>query len=113
MARARGTQADKLPKFKDEAEAGAFWDTHSPEDYPGEFREVEVRFARPLIKRVLAIELSHESLDALQRLANGQGIGPADLVRRWVLERFSPSRMAADYERVYEGLVSQAWSAAG
>jgi len=33
--------------------------------------------------------------------------------RRWVLERFSPSRMAADYERVYEGLVSQAWSAAG
>ncbi len=25
--------------------------------------------------------------------------------RRWVIERFSPSRMAADYERVYEGLI--------
>jgi glycosyltransferase involved in cell wall biosynthesis len=25
--------------------------------------------------------------------------------RRWVLERFSPSRMATDYERVYQGLV--------
>jgi glycosyltransferase involved in cell wall biosynthesis len=26
--------------------------------------------------------------------------------RRWALEHYSPSRMAADYERVYEGLVS-------
>jgi glycosyltransferase involved in cell wall biosynthesis len=26
--------------------------------------------------------------------------------RRWVLERFSASRMAADYERVYRGLIA-------
>jgi len=32
--------------------------------------------------------------------------------RRWVLERFSPSRMAADYERVYQGLVEPERSAA-
>ena len=33
--------------------------------------------------------------------------------RRWVLERYSPSRMASGYERVYDGLVTQARSVAG
>jgi glycosyltransferase involved in cell wall biosynthesis len=31
--------------------------------------------------------------------------------RRWVLERFSPSRMAGDYERVYEALITPRRSA--
>lgn len=33
--------------------------------------------------------------------------------RRWVLERYSPSRMAADYERVYDELIAEHRSKAG
>ncbi len=44
----------KLPKFKSEEEEARFWDTHSPLDYPGEFREVKesFEFAPGLIKKV-------------------------------------------------------------
>ena len=43
----------KLPKFKSEEEEARFWDTHSPLDYPGEFREVKesFEFAPNLLKK--------------------------------------------------------------
>ncbi len=77
----------KIPRFANEEEAAAFWDTHSPLDYPEEFEEVSVTFARPLMKRGLTIKLSEETLRELRALAREQGIGPSTLVRMWVLER--------------------------
>ena len=55
----------KAPHFSDEQEAGEFWDTHSPLDYPGEFKEVEVKFSRPLVKRGLTIKLNEETIERL------------------------------------------------
>ena len=34
----------KLPKFKSEKEMAKFWDTHSPLDYPDEFKEIKDPF---------------------------------------------------------------------
>ncbi|MCC7104637.1 MAG: hypothetical protein IT307_05795 [Chloroflexi bacterium] len=44
--------------MSDEAEAAAFWDSHSPLDYPEDFAQTDVTFARPLTKRGLTIKLN-------------------------------------------------------
>jgi predicted DNA binding CopG/RHH family protein len=87
MARGHASQARELPAFKDEAEAAAFWDTHSPLDYPEQFQEVQVTFSRPLVKRGLTIKLTEDSIERLRRLASEKGIGPSTLARMWILER--------------------------
>ena len=87
MAPRKDTPSGEIPHFADEAEAAAFWDTHSPLDYPEDFAEVEATFARPLIKRGLTIKFSEETLQEIRALAREQGIGPSTLVRMWVLER--------------------------
>lgn len=76
----------QIPKFKTEAEAAEFWDTHSPLDYPDQFQEVEAKFARPLIKRGLTIKLDGETIQELSQIAQEQGIGPTTLARMWILE---------------------------
>lgn len=76
----------RLPKFKDEAEAAAFWDTHSPEDFPEEFDDVQVRFSKPLIKRGLTIKLNEDTIAQLKKLGQEQGIGPSTLARMFILE---------------------------
>src|SRR5262249_13560811 len=87
MARPKRTEPRTVPEFADEAEAGVFWDTHSPLDYPDEFQEVQVRFSRPLIKRGLTVKLGEDTLEQLRRVASEKGIGPSTLVRMWILER--------------------------
>lgn len=37
---------EHVPRFASEEEAAAFWDTHSPFDFPGEFEEIEIGPAR-------------------------------------------------------------------
>jgi glycosyltransferase involved in cell wall biosynthesis len=43
--------------------------------------------------------------DLASACAKVSGLDRAEC-RRWVLERFAPGRMAADYERVYRGLIT-------
>lgn len=86
MANRTDTETTNLPGFKNEAEAAAFWDAHSPLDYPQDFAETEVTFDRPLIKRGLTIKLSEHTIEQLRRLAQEKGIGPSTLARMWILE---------------------------
>lgn len=51
MTREDEPKPNPIPRFNGIEEAAAFWDTHSPLDYPENFREVKVRFTRPLIRR--------------------------------------------------------------
>jgi hypothetical protein len=79
-------KTNQPPRFGNEQEAGDFWDTHSPEEFPGAFREVQVSFDKPLIKRGLTVKLSDQTLDELRERAKKQGIGPSTLARMWILE---------------------------
>ncbi len=92
MTQRKDAGSNQIPKFKDEAEAAAFWDTHSPLDFPEEFEEVQVSFARPLIKRGLTVKFSEETIQQLQEIAARLGIGPTTLVRMWVLERLDQQK---------------------
>lgn len=92
MAERRPGEPGKLPRFPSAREAGEFWDTHSPEDYPDQFEEVQVRFARPLIKRGLTVKLSEETLAQMRELAEARGIGPSTLARMWILEHLQAER---------------------
>ena len=85
-------KSSRLPKFKDEAEAAAFWDTHSPEDFPEEFEDVQVRFSKPLIKRGLTIKLGEDTIAQVKRLGQERGIGPTTLARMWILERLQEKK---------------------
>ncbi|MSQ14724.1 MAG: hypothetical protein EXR50_02535 [Dehalococcoidia bacterium] len=95
MTTAKERVGQKVPKFKDEAEMGEFWDTNSPEDFPEHFQEVEASFASPLIKRGLTVKLDQSTLERLTRAAKEKGIGPSTLARMWILEHLNkPERSA-------------------
>jgi hypothetical protein len=77
---------EQVPTFANEQEAAAFWDTHSPLDFPDEFEEVEVSIARSARKRGLTVKLDQRTVDRLTRIAEEKGIGPSTLARMWILE---------------------------
>jgi len=79
-------EKERLPKFRNEEEAAAFWDTHSPLDFPEEFKEVEVKLPRALFKRGLTIKLGEDTIEELRTRGQRQGIGPTTLARMWILE---------------------------
>lgn len=77
---------DKVPTFANDQEAAAFWDIHSPLDYPDEFDEAEVTIDRRTRKRGLTVKLDQTTIDRLSSIAREQGIGPSTLARMWILE---------------------------
>lgn len=99
MTEQRATTRSRVPDFGTEEEAQAFWDSHSPEDFPGEFAEAKVEFDRPLIKRGLTVKLSEETISQLRELAKAQGIGPSTLARIWILERLKRQRSQTTNDR--------------
>jgi len=75
-----------VPTFTNEQEAAAFWDTHSPLDYPDDFEEIEIRVDRSTRKRGLTVKLDQATIDQLADIAKQQGIGPSTLARMWIIE---------------------------
>ena len=94
MTERKEGQPRNIPKFKDEQEAAVFWDTHSPEEFPEEFKEVKATFARPLIKRGLTVKLDEEAIEELTKIAKERGIGPSTLARMWILEHLRKQKGA-------------------
>jgi len=87
--RADRSAPSEVPTFKNEAEAAAFWDSHSPLDYPGEWVEAKkVEVKRPL-GHILAVRLDAGTIDKLAALARRKGLGPSTLARMWLLERLA------------------------
>ncbi len=79
-------RARYIPKFKTYKQEARFWDTHSTEDFPGEFQTVKVKFARPL-RILLVIPLESATMRKLERISKAQGTKPIALARQWIMER--------------------------
>ena len=81
----------RVPTFRSHEEEAAFWDEHDSSEFEDEFKEVKLRFRRPL-KHI--IEIEGETLDRLLLIAESKGIAPVDLVQGWfkeMIERDSPA----------------------
>ena len=73
MTQHEKTPPTRLPGFTTAEEAVAFWDAHSPEDFPDDLEEVEVTFSRPLMKRGLIIELEDGPIKELHTKCPEEG----------------------------------------
>src|SRR5438046_8947017 len=78
----------KVPRFKTVEEEAAFWDTHSPLDYPDEFQPVATSVKRPL-EHILGVRLDSRTLEKLAALGRAKGIGPSTLARMWIMEQLA------------------------
>lgn len=90
--------ARRIPRFQSVEEEAAFWDTHSPLDYPDEFQKVDEpkvdqAFDRPL-RHLLGVRLDTATLTSLGEIARAKGIGPSTLARIWIMERLSSEEPA-------------------
>lgn len=84
---------NKVPNFISPKEEAAFWESHSPLEFPGEFETVEVDIDRPLRhERVLSIRLDELTITRMEALARQRHIGKSTLARMLIvqgLEKFS------------------------
>ncbi|MCI0378314.1 MAG: BrnA antitoxin family protein [Gemmataceae bacterium] len=77
----------KLPKTDSIQELAQFWDTHDLTDFEGELEEV----AEPVFVRRSAIQVHLESpeAEAVQKMAQAQGVSREELIHAWVLEKLA------------------------
>lgn len=78
-----------IPQTDSIEELARFWDTHDLTDFEGQLDEV----TEPVFERdaVVEVQLAPEEIEALNEIAKSKGVGPADLIRKWVLEKIQVS----------------------
>jgi len=80
---------DKIPKTDSIQELANFWDTHDLTDLEAELEEI----TEPVFEREteVRIHLPSKQAEAIQSIAESQGIDSAALIREWVLEKVQPT----------------------
>ena len=79
----------KIPKIDSIKELAQFWDEHDLADFEDELEEVtEFTFERESSIKIL---LPPKETETLKKIAESKGVGYADLIRQWVLERIHVS----------------------
>jgi predicted DNA binding CopG/RHH family protein len=75
----------KIPRTDSIQELARFWDTHDLTDFEDQLEEV----TEPVFERetVVKIHLQPEEIEAVKEIARFKGVGYADLIREWVLEK--------------------------
>jgi predicted DNA binding CopG/RHH family protein len=82
----------KLPKFKNDQEAAAWFESHDTSTYMDEMEEVVervvvVRTQFPV--KPMDVRMRTDFLEAIQTVAERQGISYQALVQRWLMEKLS------------------------
>ena len=79
----------KIPQTDSIRETAQFWDTHDLTDFEDQLEEV----AEPVFEHEtpLKIHLPSREAETVEEIARSRGVGPADLIRQWVLERIHAS----------------------
>lgn len=83
------SEATNIPQSDSIRELARFWDTHELTDFEDELEEVK----EPVFEReaVVKVQLEPEEIEALNEIAKAKGLGSADLIREWVLEKIQVS----------------------
>ena len=75
----------KIPETDSIQELARFWDMHDLTDFEDQLAEVKERvFERETVVR---IHLQGKEAEAVKKLADSKGVGKAELIRQWVLEK--------------------------
>ena len=78
-----------LPETDSIQELAQFWDNHDLTDFEDELEEVtEPVFER---EKVVKVRLATEEMQSVDEMASSRGLGSADLIREWVLEKIHES----------------------
>lgn len=77
----------KIPEFKSIEEEAKFWDTHSPLDFPDEWKEVKVKVKKPLTHmHVVSVRLDQDLIEQMKKIASKKHIGMTTLARMLIAE---------------------------
>lgn len=78
-----------IPQSDSIQELAHFWDTHDLTDFEDQLEEV----SEPVFERegVVKVHLEPGQIEALNDIAKSKGVGAADLIREWVLEKIQVS----------------------
>ncbi|MBT9588265.1 hypothetical protein IV102_33315 [bacterium] len=81
--------AGKIPDFADDDEEEAFWDVHSPSQFPLRTAQGRLRGRPPLLQRKqrITLMLNPELKKRLVELAEQRGIGYQTLIQKFLFER--------------------------
>ena len=77
----------KIPHIDSLEELARFWDTHDLTDFEDELEEVREPVFERRSEETVTIHLPVEEVEAVKHLAQSRGMGPATLIREWVLEK--------------------------
>ena len=78
-----------LPETDSIQELAHFWDNHDLTYFEDELEEVtEPVFDR---EKVVKVRLATEEMQSVDEMASSRGLGSADLIREWVLEKIHES----------------------
>jgi hypothetical protein len=103
MKKSKLTKTDSIQKLAE------FWDTHDVTDFEDELEEV----AEPVFVRGSAIKVHFESreADAVEQMAQAQGVSPEELIRAWVLQKLARqnnTRRTSTWSRKSKGRTTDA-----
>lgn len=80
---------NNIPKTDSIHELAQFWDTHDITDFEEQLEEVvEPVFER---EKVVQVHLPTKDAEAVESMAQSQGLNPGDLIRAWIIEKVQPS----------------------
>ena len=75
----------RLPQIDSIQELASFWDTHDVTEFEAELEEVDERvFER---NADITIHLPADDANAVRAMARSRGVGDAELLREWVMDR--------------------------
>jgi len=79
----------KIPQTDSIEELARFWNTHDLTDFEDELEEV----TEPVFEdsAVVKIHLQPQEIEAVKEIAQTKGIGSAELIREWILEKIPRS----------------------
>ena len=77
----------KIPKFRNDEEAAAFWGTHDSTRYLSQMKPVSIEFPKPRHKVV--IELGQKQWKTLQKLAHQKQVSYSHFLKKIVSENLA------------------------
>lgn len=80
---------EQIPNTDSIRELASFWDTHDLTDFDDQLNEV----SEPVFERdtAVTVHFQPDEVEAVKKIAHSQGVGDADLIRQWVLEKLHVS----------------------